>query len=78
MDCSYVYFSDKMDEEEESDSQFIICSEKFIQNADKVSVSEKGMNTIIKACQFRNDTDKEHAIKQKLQSNKLTTCTQQL
>ena len=50
----------------------IICSKGFSESNDKVSVGEKGINTIIKACQFHKDTEKENSIKKRLCSNPST------
>jgi hypothetical protein len=64
-----------MDELNESANVCIICSIGFNENDDKVSVGEKGVNTIIKACQFRKDKEKENSIKKRLDSNQLKpTC----
>jgi hypothetical protein len=64
-----------MDELNESANVCIICSIGFNENDDKLSVGEKGVNIIIKACQFRKDKEEENSIKKRLDSNQLKpTC----
>ena len=60
-------------EESESESVCIICYKDFNENGDKASVGEKGINTIIEACQFRKDKEKEDYIKKRLDTNESKT-----